>query len=107
MSKGGAMAIQHQTGKAKPTVRRRQARFRAEGVDGPLHETTHPADKPPRTVGAVERVVAMTLPDPPGEATDLTGRAEDAILTTNPPQPAKCRIRRRVAQARQRRDAGR
>jgi hypothetical protein len=34
------MAIQRQTGKGKPTIWRRQARFMAEGVDGLLHEAT-------------------------------------------------------------------
>ena len=36
----GAMAIQRQTGKGKPTIWRWQARFMAEGVDGLLHEET-------------------------------------------------------------------
>src|SRR6266496_1668484 len=42
----GTMAIQRQTGKAKPTIWRWQARFMAEGVDGLLHESTRPAGKP-------------------------------------------------------------
>src|SRR3979490_649090 len=39
----GAMAIQRQTGKGKPTIWRWQARFMAEGADGCLHEATRPA----------------------------------------------------------------
>jgi len=45
----GTMAIQRQTGKAKPTIWRWQARFMAERVDGLLHEATRPAGKPPLT----------------------------------------------------------
>src|SRR6266436_8044010 len=41
----GTMAIQRQTGKGKPTIWRWQARFMAEGVDGPLHDATRPAHK--------------------------------------------------------------
>ena len=71
----GTMAIQRQTGKGKPTIWRWQARFMAEGVDGLLHEATRPPGKPPLPPEAVERVVAMTLGEPPGERTHWTGRA--------------------------------
>jgi hypothetical protein len=53
----------------KPTIWRWQARFMAEGVDGLLHEATRPAGKPPPTAETIERVVEMTLAEPPGEAT--------------------------------------
>ncbi len=69
------MAIQRQTGKGKPTIWRWQARFMAEGVDGLLHEATRPAGKPPLPAAVIERVVAMTLAEPPGEATHWTSRA--------------------------------
>ena len=71
----GTMAIQRQTGKGKPTIWRWQARFMAEGVDGLLHEATRPAGKPPLTPAVIERVVEMTLAEPPGETTHWTGRA--------------------------------
>src|ERR1700704_48598 len=71
----GRMAIQRQTGKGKPTIWRWQARFMAEGVDGLLHEATRPAGKPPLTAAVIERVVEMTLGEPPGERTHWTGRA--------------------------------
>src|SRR5229473_2251313 len=71
----GTMAIQRQTSKGKPTIWRWQARFMAEGVDGLLHEATRPPGKPPLTAAAIERVVAMTLAEPPGERTHWTGRA--------------------------------
>src|SRR5438270_4775163 len=65
----GTMAIQRQTGKGKPTIWRWQARFMAEGVDGLLHDVTRPAAKAPLTAAAIERVVEMTLGEPPGERT--------------------------------------
>src|SRR6266851_3715521 len=71
----GTMAIQRQTGKGKPTIWRWQARFMAEGVDGLLHEATRPPGKPPLTAEVIERVVEMTLAEPPGERTHWTGRA--------------------------------
>src|ERR1700704_810010 len=71
----GRMAIQRQTGKGKPTIWRWQARFMAEGVDGLLHEATRPAGKPPLPAAVIERVVEMTLGEPPGERTRWTGRA--------------------------------
>src|SRR5580692_10389775 len=71
----GTMAIQRQTGKGKPTIWRWQARFMAEGVDGLLHDATRPGGKPPLTPAAVERVVELTLAEPPGETTHWTCRA--------------------------------
>ncbi len=71
----GTMAIQRQTGKSKPTIWRWQARFMAEGVDGLLHDATRPAGKPPLSPATIERVVEMTLAEPPGQATHWTGRA--------------------------------
>src|SRR5437660_9812130 len=65
----GTMAIQRQTGKGKPTIWRWQARFMAEGVDGLLHEAARPAGKPPLTAAVIERVVEMTLAEPPCERT--------------------------------------
>src|SRR6188472_2460015 len=65
----GTMAIQRQTGKSKPTIWRWQARFMAEGVDGLLHDATRPAGKAPLPPATIERVVAMTLAEPAGEAT--------------------------------------
>ena len=47
----------------------------AEGVDGLLHDATRPSRKKPLTAATIERVVEMTLGEPPGEATHWTGRA--------------------------------
>src|SRR5947209_2600084 len=68
----GTMATQRRTGKGKPTIWRWQARFTAEGVDGLLHDATRPAGKAPLPPATIERVVAMTLAEPPGEATHWT-----------------------------------
>src|SRR6266851_5690783 len=84
----GTMAIQRHTGKGKPTIWRWQARFMAEGVDGLLHEATRPAGKPPLTAEVIERVVEMTLAEPPGERTHWTGRVMAEGGRDQPPQRA-------------------
>ena len=57
-------------------------------VDGLLHDATRPGGKPALPPAAVERVVEMTLLEPPGETTHWTGRAwheppESAIAACN------------------------
>jgi transposase len=71
----GTMEIQRQTGKGKPTIWRWQARFMAEGVYGLLHDATRPAGKAALRSEVIERVVEMTLAEPPGEMTHWTCRA--------------------------------
>src|ERR1700737_1878039 len=71
----GTIEIQRQTGKGKPTIWRWQQRFMTEGVEGLRHDATRPSGKPPLAAAAVERVVEMTLAEPPGETTHWTGRA--------------------------------
>jgi transposase len=71
----GTMAIQRRTGKGKPTIWRWQARFMADGVDGLLHDATRPSGKPPLSPEAIERVVELTMDEPPGETTHWTCRA--------------------------------
>jgi len=63
------------TGKAKTAVWRWQERFMQAGVDGLFREKTRPSRIASLTVEVVERVVALTMTDPPGEATHWTGRA--------------------------------
>lgn len=46
----------------------------AEGVEGLLRDKTRPPGTPPLGVEAAERVVALTLGEPPGETTHWTGR---------------------------------
>ena len=45
------------------------------GVDGLLRDKTRPSRIPPLTPEVAERVVALTMAEPPGEATHWTGRA--------------------------------
>ena len=44
-----------------------------------LHEATRAAGKPPLRAEMIERVVAMTIAEPPGEVTHWTGRAMAAV----------------------------
>ena len=52
-----------------------QERFAAAGVDGLLRDATRKPGKAPLGAAMVQRVVALTCAEPPGEATHWTGRA--------------------------------
>jgi transposase len=69
----GTSEIMRQTGKSKTCVWRWQERFMQESVDGLLRDKTRPSRVPALDTAVAERVVAMTLMDPPGEATHWTG----------------------------------
>ena len=71
----GTNAIVRRAGVSKPCVRRWQARFMAEGLDGLLRDKTRPPGTPPLPRATVERVVELTRQVPPGETTHWTGRA--------------------------------
>ncbi len=71
----GTAEIMRRTGKSKPCVWRWQERFMREGVPGLLRDKTRKPGKPPLPASTVERVVELTLKEPPGEATHWTGRA--------------------------------
>src|SRR5512145_214477 len=71
----GTSAIMRRAGVSKPCVWRWQERFMKEGVDGLLRDKTRPPGTPPLPEPVVERVVALTQGEPPGEATHWTGRA--------------------------------
>ena len=71
----GTLSIMRQVGCAKATVWRWQQRFMAEGVDGLLRDRSRPPGKAPLAAAVVERVVELTLGEPPGGATHWTGRA--------------------------------
>src|SRR5687768_368586 len=68
----GTVEIMRQTGKSKTCVWRWQERFAAEGVEGLLRDKTRPSRIPPLAPTVAERVVALTLADPPVEATHWT-----------------------------------
>jgi transposase len=69
----GTNEIMRQTGKSKTCVWRWQERFIEEGVDGLLRDKTRPSRISPLGAEAAERVVALTLGEPPGETTHWTG----------------------------------
>ena len=69
----GTNAIMRRTGKSKTCVWRWQERFIEEGFDGLLRDKTRPSRIKPLGVEAAERVVALTLAEPPGETTHWTG----------------------------------
>jgi transposase len=71
----GTNAIMRETGKSKTCVWRWQERFAAEGVEGLLHDKTRPSRVPKLDPAIAERVVALTMEEPPQEATHWTGAA--------------------------------
>ena len=71
----GTSEIMRRTSKAKTVVWRWQERFMQTGVDGLLRDKTRPARIPPLASEIAERVVALTLADPPGETTHWTAAA--------------------------------
>ena len=65
----GTNAIMRETGKSKTCVWRWQERFAAEGGEGLLHDKTRPSRVPKLDPTIAERVVALTMEEPPHEAT--------------------------------------
>ena len=68
----GTVEIMRRTAKSKTCVWRWQERFAEEGVEGLLRDKTRPSRIPPLSPTVAERVVALTLTDPPVEATHWT-----------------------------------
>ncbi len=69
----GTNAIMRRTAKSKTCVWRWQERFIEEGFDGLLRDKTRPSRIKPLGAETAERVVALTLGEPPGETTHWTG----------------------------------
>lgn len=76
----GTVEIMRQTGKAKTCVWRWQERFAEDGFAGLLRDKTRPSRIAPLAPEVAERVVALTLEDPPGEATHWTADAMAASI---------------------------
>ena len=70
----GTATIMRTTGVSKTAVWRWQERFMSEGVDGLPRDKTRPARIARLTDDVAERIVALTLGEPPGETTHWTGR---------------------------------
>jgi transposase len=68
----GTVEIMRRTGKSKTCVWRWQERFAEEGYEGLLRDKTRPSRIPPLGADVAARVVALTLTDPPAEATHWT-----------------------------------
>jgi hypothetical protein len=85
----GTAAIMRHTGKSKTCVWRWQERFMAEGVDGLLRDKTRPSRIAPLAPEVVERVVALTLTDAPGETTHWTAFM---IVKSHPNAPPPLRV---------------
>jgi hypothetical protein len=71
----GTNEIMRASGKAKTCVWRWQRRFMEAGTDGLLVDKTRPSRIPPLGETLTERVVALTLSEPPGEVTHWTATA--------------------------------
>jgi len=71
----GTNEIMREAGVAKTAVWRWQERFMQAGVDGLLRDKTRPSRIPPLAPAIIERVVTLTLTDPPGETTHWTAAA--------------------------------
>jgi transposase len=68
----GTVEIMRRTGKAKTCVWRWQERFAEQGFEGLLRDKTRPSRIAPLGPEIADRVVALTLTDPPGETTHWT-----------------------------------
>jgi len=79
----GTHGIMRRTGKSKTCVWRWQERFMEEGVDGLLRDKTRPPRIPPLAPEVAERVVALTLTDPPVGATHWTASMMAAVVRTS------------------------
>ncbi len=71
----GTAEIMRRAAVSKPSVWRWQERFMREGVAGLLRDKTRKPGLPPLAPALVDRVVELTLAEPPGETTHWTGRA--------------------------------
>ncbi len=76
----GTNEIMRTAGVSKTAVWRWQQRFMEEGIDGLLRDKTRPSRIAPLSNAVAERVVALTLEDPPGETTHWTAEAMAKIV---------------------------
>ena len=70
----GTNEIVRRSGLSKPNVWRWQERFMHEGIDGLLRDKTRRPGKAPVPADTVQRVLDLTVSEPPGEATHWTVR---------------------------------
>jgi transposase len=72
--------IARQVGVSRPSVWRWQRRFGEKGVDVLLREPRRPPGKAPLAPETVNKVVALTCSEPPGQVTHWTGRAMAKVM---------------------------
>jgi len=77
----GTNEIMRVIGTSKTCVWRWQQRFMEAGTDGLLVDKTRPSRIPPLDAAVVERAVALTLTEPPGETTHWTAAAVAAACS--------------------------
>jgi transposase len=70
----GTVEIGRRAGVSRPCVRRWRERFAREGLAGLLRDKSRKPGTPPLPAETVDRVIGLTLQEPPGEATHWTGR---------------------------------
>jgi transposase len=68
------------SGVSRPAVWRWQRRFAEAGVDGLLREGSRKPGKPAMPDADVQRLIALTCSEPPGEVTHWTGRAMAEVM---------------------------
>ncbi|MGI9506451.1 MAG: IS630 family transposase [Geminicoccaceae bacterium] len=68
------------SGVSRPAVWRWQRRFAEAGIDGLLREGSRKPGKPPMPDADVQRLIALTCSEPPGEVTHWTGRAMAKVM---------------------------
>jgi transposase len=73
------LEVARRSGASRPAVWRWQQRFAEAGVAGLPRDKTRKPGKPRTADATVQRVVALTCAEPPGEATHWTGRAMAAV----------------------------
>jgi hypothetical protein len=99
----GTAEIMRRSGLSKPVVWRWPERFMREGIDGLLRDKTRKPGKPSLPAETVQRVLDLTLADPPGEATHWSVRAKGGRHRRG--QRAACSVQRAAHLAGQRPDA--
>jgi transposase len=80
----GTGEIMRRSGKSKPCVWRWQERFMRQGVPGLLRDKTRPARIPPLPQAAIDRVIELTVSEPPHEATHWTASTMAAATGISP-----------------------
>ena len=88
--RAGTMAIVRALGKSKPTIRRWQQRFVAQGIAGLKRDASRPGRQPPLAAETIAGVVEKTLHETPPTATQWSTRTMARAVGLS--QTSVCRI---------------